>query len=89
MAHALEDSVAEFDSVYVIVGKQMRSIEGKVLRRSFFNELANLSPVAAQRNHEVAIRALGGVKADALGPDHPALAKANTVDTTVRQKLGF
>lgn len=69
---------ANFDAVGIIVGKELRSVEGEVETRTFPIKDANMSAWAVRRNYEAAIKALGGVKVNAVGPDDKALLAANT-----------
>ena len=65
-----------FDIAYVIAGNELKTVEGKVSIRHFPNNPAKLSVVAAQRNYDEAIKALGGVKVNKLEPTDPAFIKA-------------
>ncbi|QOY95712.1 hypothetical protein IM543_07695 [Massilia sp. UMI-21] len=58
----------EFDRVYVIAGEDMRPAEGKVLQRKFFLHTLKWSPLAAHRNYETALSALGARRVDAIHP---------------------
>jgi OOP family OmpA-OmpF porin len=69
---------ANFDAVSIIVGKELRSVEGEVETRTFPIKDANMSAWAVRRNYEAAIKALGGVKVNAVGPDDKALLAAHT-----------
>lgn len=68
---------ANFDAVQVIVGKQVRTVEGRVETRSFANRDAEMSEMALRRNYEAAVKGLGGVKVNAIHPDDPALQGAD------------
>lgn len=68
---------ANFDAVQVIVGKQVRTVEGRVEMRSFANRDADMSETALRRNYEAAVKGLGGVKVNAAVPDDPALQGAD------------
>jgi len=69
---------ANFDAVSIIVGKELQGVEGEVETRTFPNKNADMSAWAVRRNYEAAIKALGGVKVNAVGPDDKALLAANT-----------
>ena len=84
---SVRDKTAEFDTLHVIAGNQLRPVEGKVLRRKFFNDLTGLTQVSSQRNHDAAIKALGGVKIDQVEPDSPQLAEAHGSSSKVSDKL--
>jgi OOP family OmpA-OmpF porin len=64
---------AKADTAYLIVGKQLRALEGRVETRSFQNVHADMSAVALRRNYEAAIKGLGAVKVNAAAPEDPAL----------------
>jgi OOP family OmpA-OmpF porin len=68
---------ANFDAVQIIVGKGLRTVEGQVETRSFHNRDAKMSPMALRRNYEAAVKGMGAVKVNAVGPDDPALQGAD------------
>jgi len=67
-----------FDEAYVIAGNELKKVEGKISVRHVPNNPAKLSAVAAQRNYDEAIKALGGVKVNTLDPTDPALIKTQS-----------
>ncbi|MFC3457501.1 OmpA family protein [Massilia haematophila] len=71
-------SHVNFDAVGIIVGKELRMVEGEVETRSFANSAADMSELALRRNYEAAIKGLGGVKVNAVSHDDPAFLAANT-----------
>ena len=79
--------VSEFNGAWVIAGNHLRAVEGRVEKREFYNSDANLSELASRRNYEAAIKALGGVKVNAVQPDDPALVKENE-ENFANGKLG-
>jgi len=58
---------AEFDEAYVIAGKKLRKVEGRIESHKFDLRFANLSEVAARRNYQNLVKAMGGVKVNELG----------------------
>ncbi|AMP04633.1 ompA family protein [Collimonas pratensis] len=80
-----------FDRAYVIAGDQLQAVEGRIESRRFRNSDAQLSQLAAQRNYESAIKALGGVKVNTALPSDPILVAANGGDVgdIVVNKLGL
>lgn len=78
---------ANFDAVGIIVGKQLRTVEGQVETRRFANDDARMSQMAVRRNYEAAIKGLGGVKVNAVGPDDKDLIAANTNPNLDEYKL--
>jgi outer membrane protein OmpA-like peptidoglycan-associated protein len=62
-----------FDAVQIIVGKQLRTVEGRVETRSFANREAGMSAWALRRNYEALVKGLGGVKMNAVAPDDATL----------------
>jgi len=74
---------ADFDEAWVIAGKQLRKVEGKVESHRFTLDDAKLSLAAARRNYENLVKQMGGVKVNAvapqdLGPD-PDVVDSDTV----------
>lgn len=59
----------EFDGAYVILGKQMHAVEGRIEIRRFSHRNANLSQLAAQRRYEALIKGLGATKVNAIAPE--------------------
>lgn len=84
--HANE--VSDFSQAWVIAGSQVRTLEGRVEKRQFYNGDAKLSGLASRRNHEAAIKALGGVKVNLVEPDSTALVAANPENFAI-DKLGM
>lgn len=82
-----ESDSANFDAVSFIVGKQLRTVEGKVSVRSFDNSRADLSAMAVQRNYEAAVKGLGAVRANTVMPDDPALMAASGDGMTQKLRL--
>jgi OOP family OmpA-OmpF porin len=80
---------ANFDAVSFIVGKQLRTVEGKVDVRSFENSNAAMSAMAVRRNYEAAMTGLGAVKVSAIAPDDKALLAANGDAVAINDKLRF
>lgn len=78
---------ANFDAVGIIVGKELRTVEGRVETRRFAHRDAKMSQMAVRRNYEAAIKGLGGVKVNAVGPDDKALIAANTNQNVDEYKL--
>ncbi len=82
-----ETKTAKFDAASVIVGKQLRTLEGRVETRSFNNMHANMSSMALRRNYEAAVKGLGGIKVNSAQPEDAVLITANGDETTMRDKL--
>lgn len=82
---------SDFDRAYVIAGDQLLAVEGRIESRRFSDDDAKLSQFASQRNYDVAIKALGGVKVSTVLPDNPAFVKANGGDLgdLIVNKLGL
>ena len=79
---------SDFSQAWVLARSDLRSIEGRVEQRNFYNIDAKLSALASRRNYAAAIQALGGVKVNAIEPDNPALVRANP-ETFEIDKLGM
>ncbi|CAE6873250.1 Peptidoglycan-associated lipoprotein [Paraburkholderia aspalathi] len=71
---------SEFDRIYVIAGNELRPVEGRYENRHFMNSDVKLSDLAAQRNYEAAIKALGGVKVSTMLPTNPAMLSQDNND---------
>ncbi|MBB3228425.1 hypothetical protein FHW69_003060 [Luteibacter sp. Sphag1AF] len=71
---------SEFDRIYVIAGDQLLPVEGRYENRHFMNSDVKLSDLAAQRNYEMAIKALGGVKVSTMLPTNPAMLAQDNND---------
>lgn len=65
---------ANFDTVQIIVGDQLRVVEGRVEMHTFANSDVNMSEMALRRNYEAAVKGLGGIKVNMVGPYDLALA---------------
>lgn len=70
----------EFDRVYVVAGEELRPVEGKVLRRKFFLHELKWSPLAAHRNYEMALKALGATRIDTAHPADDKFVEHNGGD---------
>lgn len=57
-----------FDSLYVVTGKQLRKVEGRVESHKFYLSDANMSEAEARRNYENLIAQMGGVKVNDATP---------------------
>ncbi len=89
MAGLRHSERANFDAVSFIVGKQLRTVEGKVEVRTFDNRDANMSAMAIRRNYEAAVKGLGAVKVNTVTPDDKDLIEANGGTTAQNNKLRF
>lgn len=67
---------ANFDSFYMVTGKQLRKVEGRVESHKFYLSDANMSEAEARRNYETLIAQMGGVKVNNAPPSE--LAPAST-----------
>jgi len=79
---------ANFDSLHVVVGKQLRKVEGRVESHKFYLSDVNMSEAEARRNYENLIAQMGGVKVNSATPSElaPALSAENTAN---EQKTRF
>lgn len=57
---------ADFDEAYVIAGNKLRKVEGRIEMHTFDLDFGNLSELAARRNYEELIKAMGGVKVNTV-----------------------
>lgn len=60
-----------FDQAFVIAGKTLRPIEGRVTQHYFANDPIGWSAIAAQRNYAAVIKSFGGVKINTVMPGDP------------------
>jgi OOP family OmpA-OmpF porin len=81
------ERTSEMDEIYVILGKYLHRLEGRVQTRTFRNDHAKMSALEVRRNYETAVKALGGVKVSAVAPDDSALVAANGGAPGINQKL--
>lgn len=66
-----------FDRVYVIAGQELRPVEGRMSRRYFALDVANLSTLAAYRNYDTLIKSLGGVQVNTVQPGDKSFIRKN------------
>jgi OOP family OmpA-OmpF porin len=71
------DSDLDFDSVYVLAGEELRRVEGKVMSREFMLSDLNWSVLAAHRNYEAALKALGATRVDTVHPMNEKFIERN------------
>ena len=77
---------ANFDSLYVVTGKQLRKVEGRFESHEFHLRNAQMSEAEVRRNYENLIAQMGGVKVNdvkpsELSPDSVGDIIANTKKT--------
>lgn len=70
---ATENKGVEFDATELIVGADLRTVEGRTNQLAFSNVDAKYSALSSRRNYDAAIKALGGVKVNSIDPDNAAL----------------
>ncbi|WP_178372565.1 OmpA family protein [Massilia sp. CF038] len=81
-------SESAFQSVGVIVGDKIRTVEGRRQTSNFDLVDAKLSQELAHRDYDKAIRALGAVKVNSVTPQDPRILAANGNDpSAVKSKL--
>ncbi len=59
---------ANFDSLYVVTGKQLRKVEGRFESHRFYLSDVKMSEVEARRNYQNLIAQMGGVKVNEATP---------------------
>lgn len=80
----------DFDSVSMVAGTDLRSVEGRVSARHFSLTSAKLSRLAAERNYDNALKAMGAVAVSKLQPDDPEFIKLHPeVSDTYKSKKQF
>lgn len=82
---------SDFDRAYFVAGDMLVAVEGRLSDRNFRRDLARMSRVAAWRNYENAIKALGGVRIDKAHPEDKAFTARNGGDSLdiLRRKLAI
>jgi len=71
------DSDLDFDRVYVLAGEELRPVEGKVMSREFMLSDMKWSVLAAHRNYETALKALGATRVDTVHPMNEKFIERN------------
>lgn len=61
----------KIDRAFVIAGRTLRAVEGRVQQRDFPNDPIGWSEIVAQRNYANAIKNMGGVKINTVLPGDP------------------
>lgn len=74
---------ANFDSLYVVTGKQLRKVEGRFESHKFYLSDVKMSEVEARRNYENLITQMGGVK---VNEANPAELAGDSVDEIIANK---
>ncbi|WP_288381357.1 OmpA family protein [uncultured Massilia sp.] len=67
----------EFDRVFVLAGEELRPVEGKVNERLFYIHKLKWSALAAHRNYETALKAMGATRVDKVHPTNQQLVQRN------------
>ena len=79
----------EFDRVFVVAGEELRPVEGKVFQRKYFLHELKWSPLAAHRNYQNALKALGAVRVDKVHPHEDVFVERNGGDINdIWRKMG-
>lgn len=80
----------DFDRAYVIAGEQLQAVEGRTSERWFPPGVAKMSTLQVFRNYDQAIKAMGGLKIDAVHPLAPAFIQRNGGDSeAILKKLAI
>jgi OOP family OmpA-OmpF porin len=82
-----ETKTSPMDEIYVILGKRLHRLEGRVEMRTFPDKQADMAEVEIRRNYESTIKALGGVKVNDVGPDHKAFLGNSANQGNLEDKL--
>ncbi|WP_374334510.1 OmpA family protein [Leeia sp.] len=80
------DKKPQFDEVYLIAGKALRRVEGKLLVRHFPHTTVNMSALESQRNYENLLKSLGAVKVNQLMPADAAFKRLYPESDEVLEK---
>jgi len=80
----------EFDRVYVMAGSELRPVEGKILSRNFDQRHLKWSDLAAHRNYENALKAMGATRVDKISPADKQFIERNGGEAaTIYKKMGI
>lgn len=80
----------EFDRISVIAGEELRRVEGKILRRNFSMDELKWSSLAAHRNYETALKAMGATRVDAVHPtDEKFVARNGGSESDILKKMSI
>ena len=82
-------NASPMDEVYVILGKRLHRLEGRVQTSSFANSHAEMSELESRRNYENAIKAVGGVKVNTTGPEDATFIASTGKDPELEKKLRY
>ncbi len=80
------DRDVDFDRVYVLVGEELRPVEGRVMQRKFFMHELKWSAIAAHRNYENALKEMGAVRVDKVHPYTDTFIERNGGDVSAMFK---
>ena len=86
-AGSRETVSSPLDEIYVILGRRLHRLEGRVEQRTFDNRDAEMSALEVRRNYEAAIKALGGIKVNLVAQDDKAILAAGGDELKLRDKL--
>jgi outer membrane protein OmpA-like peptidoglycan-associated protein len=80
----------EFDRISVIAGEELRRVEGKILLRNFSMAELKWSSLAAHRNYENALKAMGATRVDAVHPtDEKFIARNGGSERDILKKMSI
>lgn len=66
---------SDYDEIYLIAGRELRKVGGKINEREFFLYSVDMSQLGARKNFEHAMKALGAVQVNQLMPYDPEFEK--------------
>ena len=80
----------EFDRIFVLAGEELRPVEGKVNERVFSLYNLKWSALAAHRNYESALKALGATRVDKVYPRNEQFVQRNGgSESAILKKMGI
>ena len=81
---------SDFDRVYMVAGTDLRPVEGRVSVRTYSLSGAKLSQLAAERNYDNALKAIGAVAVSKMQPNEKAFTELHPeVKNTYESKKIF
>jgi outer membrane protein OmpA-like peptidoglycan-associated protein len=76
----------DFDRTHVVAGEDLRQVEGRIYERYFYLSDLKWSPLAAHRNYENALKAMGATRVDKMNPMSEAFIARHGGDQDAIQK---
>jgi len=76
----------EFERIHVLAGQELRPVEGHLSARSYPLSIIKMSSLAAFRNYDMALKAMGAVAVNTILPTDPAFVAQHGGDSKAIEK---